>query len=292
MKHPAVWVQALLPQRLLGLAVYHLSRCTWDGVKTPLIRWFAGQYSVDLAEAERDRLDSYESFNDFFTRRLKAGARPVAGDAATLISPVDGRLTRFGTASGGEMIQAKGLTYRVHELLGEPPEHIDGLTNGSYATLYLAPHQYHRVHLPLDGTLVRTRYIPGKRYSVNDRPAAAMPRLFCRNERVVCWFETRAGPMAVVLVGALNVSSITSGWLGEIRSGREREWRDAGTPRQTFARGEEIGRFNLGSTVILLLPGERLTWHPALAPGHPMRMGEALARVSRQSPAEDGGSGR
>ena len=292
MKHPAVWVQALLPQRLLGLAVYHLSRCTWDGVKTPLIRWFAGQYSVDLAEAERDRLDSYESFNDFFTRRLNAGARPLAGDASTLVSPVDGRLTQFGTARGGELIQAKGLTYRVNELLGEPPQDINGLTSGSYATLYLAPHQYHRVHLPLAGTLVRTRYIPGQRYSVNAHTASAVPGLFCRNERVVCWFETHAGPMAIVLVGALNVSSITTRWLGEIRSGRGREWPATGAQRQTFARGDEIGRFNLGSTVIVLLPGDQLTWHPELAPGHPMKMGEALAHMSRQSPDPDGGSER
>ena len=287
MKHPLVRGQALLPQRLLGRLAYHLSRCTWSGVKTPLIRWFAGRYAVDLSEAEPGRLDSYASFNDFFTRRLRAGARPIAGGAATAVSPVDGRLTQFGTISDGELIQAKGLTYRLDELLGEPPP-VGSVTAGSYATLYLAPNQYHRVHLPLPGALVRTRYIPGQRYSVNERTASVVPGLFCRNERVACWFDTRAGPMTVVLVGALNVSSISTKWLGEITSGRAREWRVPAAQRRTFARGEEIAQFNLGSTVIVLLPGEPVTWRPDLAPGDSMKMGEALARLSRRTPARDG----
>ncbi len=288
MRHLDVPIQRLLPQRLMGRLVYRLARCTWGGIKRPLIRWFAHRYRVDLAEAERDRQESYASLNDFFTRRLKAGARPVAGDASTLISPVDGCLTQFGTASGGELIQSKGLSYRVNELLGEPAVHLDDLNAASYATLYLAPHQYHRVHLPLQGRLVRTRYIPGKRYGVNARTASAVPKLFCRNERVVCWFETHAGPMTVVLVGALNVSSISTRWLGEIKSGRQREWEESREQRQTIARGEEIGRFNLGSTVILLLPREHLRWSPELAPGHPVKMGEALAQLSARS--SNGGS--
>lgn len=277
MKHPAVLIQQLLPQRLMGRLVYRLARCTWDVVRRPLIRGFARRYRVDLTEAERDRLESYTSLNDFFTRGLKADARPIAGDDATLISPVDGSLTQFGAVSGGELIQAKGLRYRVDELLGEPPEHVTDLNSGSYATLYLAPHQYHRVHLPLAGTLVRTRYIPGKRYSVNHRTASVVPGLFCRNERVVCWFDTAAGLMAVVLVGALNVSSIGTRWLGEIESGRGREWLEAELPGREFARGEEIARFNLGSTVVLLLPPGQLAWRPALAPGQVVMMGQALA---------------
>ena len=290
MRRASVRAQGLLPQRLLATSVYHLARCRWRGVKNPLIRWFANRFSVDLTEAERDRPESYDSFNDFFTRRLKADARPITGGASTLISPVDGRLTQFGAVRGGELIQAKGLSYRADELLGEPEGRTIGLTSGSYATLYLAPNQYHRVHLPLEGALVRTRYIPGQRFAVNQRTAASRPGLFCGNERAVCWFDTAAGPMALVLVGALNVSSISTRWLGEIKSGPGREWRNTGMPRRPFARGEEIGRFNLGSTVVLVLPQGGLTWRAELTAGQTVRMGEALARVDEMG--EVSGPGR
>lgn len=274
-----VLIQRLLPQRMMGRLVYHLARCSWGCVSRPLIGWFARRYAVDLKEAERSRLESYESLNDFFTRRLKPEARPIIGDGRTLISPVDGFLTQFGTADGGEMIQAKGLRYQLEDLLGEPRDRVAALISGSYATLYLAPHQYHRVHLPLAGTLQRTRYIPGKRFSVNNATAAALPRLLCRNERAVCWFDTAVGPMAVVLVGALNVSSISTAWLGEITSGSARVWDNAEPSGRGFRRGEEIGRFNLGSTVVFVLPPERATWRPELAPGQAVRMGQALASL-------------
>lgn len=280
MKRLAVLIQRLLPQRLMGRLVYRVTRCSWGWVSKPLIGWFARRYAVDLEEAERDRPESYASLNDFFTRRLKPQARPIAGGERTLISPVDGFLTQFGTAHGGEMIQAKGLRYQLEELLGERQDRVAALISGSYATLYLAPHQYHRVHLPLAGTLQRTRYIPGKRYSVNSATAAALPGLFCRNERVACWFETAVGPMAVVLVGALNVSSISTAWLGEIASGRARLWTDAELSQRDYRRGEEIGRFNLGSTVVLVLPPERAAWRPDLAPGQTVRMGQALGSLA------------
>ena len=279
MRRPSVLIQHLLPQRLMGRLVYHVARCRRDWISQPLIGWFARRYAVDLAEAEHSRLESYASLNDFFTRRLKPGARPLARDERTLISPVDGFLTRFGTADGGEMIQSKGLHYRLEELLGEPLDRVGALASGSYATLYLAPHQYHRVHLPLAGTLQRTRYIPGKRFSVNGQTAAVVPRLLCRNERVVCWFETEVGPMAVVLVGALNVSSISTAWLGEIASGRARVWDAAGLAQREFGRGAEIGRFNLGSTVVFVLPPGQAAWRPELAPGQAVRMGQALASL-------------
>ena len=279
MRRLAVLIQHLLPQRLMGRLVYHLARCRRDWISRPLIGWFARRYAVDLSEAEHNRLESYASLNDFFTRRLKPGARPLARDERTLISPVDGSLTRFGTADGGEMIQAKGLHYRLEELLGEPLDGVGALASGSYATLYLAPHQYHRVHLPLAGALQRTRYIPGKRFSVNGQTAAVVPRLLCRNERVACWFETEVGPMAVVLVGALNVSSISTAWLGEIASGRARVWDAAGLAQREFGRGAEIGRFNLGSTVVCVLPPGQAAWRPELEQGQAVRMGQALASL-------------
>lgn len=283
MNRPSVLIQQLLPQRLLGRLVYRLARCRRSWVSRPLIAWFAGRYGVDLQEAEHSRLENYASLNEFFTRRLKPGARPIAGDECTLVSPVDGFLTQFGSASGGEMIQAKGLHYRLEALLGEPAERVAALMSSAYATLYLAPHQYHRVHLPLAGALMRTRYIPGKRFSVNGHAAAVVPGLFCRNERVVCWFETTAGPMAAVLVGALNVSSISTAWLGEIASGRARVWEEAEASGQgssrAFRRGEEIGRFNLGSTVVLILPPGKVAWRPGLAAGQAIRMGQALGSL-------------
>ena len=283
MNRPSVLIQQLLPQRLMGRLVYRLARCNWSWISRPLIAWFAARYRVDLQEAEHSHLENYASLNEFFTRRLKPEARPIDGNERTLISPVDGFLTQFGSASGGELIQAKGLHYRLEALLGEPAERVAVLMSGACATLYLAPHQYHRVHLPLDGALQRTRYIPGKRFRVNSHSAAVVPGLFCRNERVVCWFETTAGPMAIVLVGALNVSSISTAWLGEIASGRARVWEEAEASGQgssrAFRRGEEIGRFNLGSTVVLILPPGKVAWRPGLAAGQAIRMGQALGSL-------------
>ena len=275
----SVWAQYLLPQQLLASLVYHISRSTWPTLKNPLIRWFMKRYRVDLHDAESREAEAYESFNAFFTRRLKPGARPIEGDNRSVISPVDGYLTQFGTARDGELIQAKGMGYRVDELLGEPR---GGATNSvlcSYATLYLAPSHYHRVHLPLTGTLTRTRYIPGKRFSVNERTAARIPQLFCRNERVICWFDTLIGPLAMVLVGALNVSSISTPWLGEIPSGKRREWQNDVTPRHRYERGDEIGAFNLGSTVILMLPPGLVAWREGLQSRQRLNMGESLGQI-------------
>ena len=280
MKRLPVLIQRLLPHRELGFLVYYVARCRWGWVKRPLIDWFARRYQVNLQEAERTRLENYSSLNDFFTRRLKPSARPIAGDDRTLVSPVDGVLTQFGTADGDDLIQAKCLRYRLQELLREPRDRVAPLLSGSYATFYLAPQQYHRVHLPVAGVLQRMRYIPGRRFSVNSATAAVLPRLFCRNERVVCWFDTEIGPMAVVLVGALNVSSISTRWLGEISSGRARVWQDATVLSEwKFGRGDEIAKFNLGSTVVLVLPPKKATWRPELARGQAVRMGQALASL-------------
>ncbi len=275
----SVWGQYVITQRLLAALVYHTARCTWPFVKNPLIRWFANRYQVDLDEAEQPNLSAYLSFNDFFTRALQRDARPVAGDEHTVVSPVDGYLTEFGTAAAGRLIQAKGMDYRLDELLGEPPDGAMNLVLGSYATIYLAPHNYHRVHMPLAGTLKRTRYVPGRRFSVNGQTVRGIPRLFCRNERVVCWFDTAIGPMVLVLVGALNVSSIATRWLGEIPSGEQRLWQHSGPPQRRYGRGDEVARFNLGSTVIVLLPPATVTWSEQLTADGPLRMGQPLGRT-------------
>jgi phosphatidylserine decarboxylase len=269
-----IWLsQHLLPKNLLSAAVYRATRSRRRWLKRPLMRWFAAAYRVDLAEAANADLDSYATFNDFFTRALRADARPVADGPGCLVAPADGVLTEHGNIDGGTLLQAKGISYSLDELVGEDGAAV-AFAGGSYFTIYLAPHDYHRVHSPLAARLVRTRYLPGTRFSVSRATAAVIPRLFCRNERVAVWFETAHGPMAVVLVGALNVSSISTCTRGEIASGPPQSWLE--TPPRAVAQGEEIGRFNMGSTVVVLLGARAFAFAAAVGNGTSVRMGEAL----------------
>jgi phosphatidylserine decarboxylase len=274
-----VWLQFVLPQRLLGACVRALARTRRRWLSQRLIRWFAHQFAVDLSEAARPRTEDYASFNDFFTRELRDGARPLAGGDSTIASPADGCITEFGTAVDGAALQAKGMAYRLDELLGDCPASLRGTPLGSFATIYLAPSNYHRVHLPLAGVLAGLRYIPGKRFSVNSVTAARIPELFCRNERLIAWFSTAVGPMAVVLIGALNVAGIECRWLGEIRERRERAWDGSDLADTALGRGEEIGRFNLGSTVVIALPAGAVDWGTDIVSGQSIRMGERLGDV-------------
>jgi phosphatidylserine decarboxylase len=270
-----VWLsQHLIPKNLSSAVVYRATRSQRPWLKRPLTRWFAKAYGVDLTEAANADLESYATFNDFFTRELKVGARPIAGGAATIVAPSDGVLTEHGAIDGGHLYQAKGRAYTLGALLGETGTAVEALEGGRYFTIYLAPHNYHRVHAPLDALLTRTRYIPGARFSVSRATVAVIPRLFCRNERVACWFESDFGTMVVVLVGALNVSSISTFAHGEIASGAPREWLEQ--PPRAVARGAEIGRFNMGSTVVVLLGSAKLRFADGLADGFALRMGQAL----------------
>lgn len=278
----AAWVQKLLPQRLLSRGVYYLARCRWRWVKNPLIRWFTRHYGVDLEEVASADPNAYDSFNAFFTRALKPGERPLDGDDDTLVSPVDGRLSEFGSLEDGKLLQAKGISYSLAALLGETPR--PGAF-AAYATFYLAPRNYHRVHMPFAGKLARTRYVPGARFGVSPALAAAIPGLYARNERCVCWFDTACGPLVVVLVGALNVSSLMTTWLGTIASGRPHSWVSVGAP-ELYARGVEIGRFNLGSTVIVVLPRAEIVWHEALRVHAPVRVGERVATLRANAPLQ------
>lgn len=306
-----VWLQHLLPHGLMARVVYGASHSKKRWISRPLIRWFARQYGIDLGEAERDDLEAYESFNDFFTRALTPGARPIAGDESVVVSPVDGRLTEHGTLRAGRLIQAKGLSYALAELVGEGPVDARQFESGAYATIYLAPHDYHRVHMPAAGRLTAVRYLPGRRYSVNEATTCGIRNLFCRNERVVCWFEMDgaggsqgeggraaaqdgrgrggAGSMVLVLVGALNVSSIGLVDRGEIPSGTGR-YAPEPEPRR-YERGAEIGRFNLGSTVVVLFPAGEVEWDVGLEPGRKLRVGEAIGRrLDRATRSRDLGS--
>lgn len=270
--------QSLLPQKLSGKFIYRLSRSKRAWLKNLLIRGFCRIYAVDLSEARLSDPSGYASFNDFFTRELKSDARPIEGEDDIVTSPADGRLTEFGRLDNDRLMQAKGKTYTVAALLAEQPALIEAFNGGSFLTIYLAPHNYHRVHAPVGGLLDRGRYVPGKRYSVNESTAAAIDGLYCRNERVALWLSTAFGYSVVVMVGALNVASLTTTLSGEIPSGAERVL--ASEAPVALARGAELGRFNLGSTVVMLFPQGSVEWLPTLVPGQTLRMGQALGRIN------------
>ena len=275
-------LQDLLPQQLLSRTMHRLARSERPWLRNALIRAVRQAYPmIDLREAANPDPFGYPSFNAFFTRALRPDARPLAGGGRDLVSPVDGTLSRSGIVRDGTLLQAKGMHYTAGALLADEAAaaRYDG---GGFACIYLAPYNYHRIHMPLAGRLTATRYVPGRLFSVSHSTALAVPNLYARNERVVCEFDTDLGPLAVVLVGALFVGSIETVFAGEInppaaRGGAVRRV-EAGLGRE-FARGEELGRFNMGSTVVLLLGNRAVQFVDALAPGAPLRLGQALARV-------------
>ncbi|HEY9181748.1 MAG TPA: archaetidylserine decarboxylase [Gammaproteobacteria bacterium] len=275
-----VWLtQHLLPKNAMSAIVYRATRSRRAWLRRPLVHWFARAYRVDLAEAANPDLDSYATFNEFFTRELAVGARAIETGPGLLVAPSDGVLTEHGAIDGDRLFQAKGQAYSLTELLGETTDEVAALRGGTYFTIYLAPHNYHRVHAPLTGHLTRTRYVPGTRFSVSRATAAAIPRLFCRNERAICWFDTERGPVVVVFVGALNVSSISTFTRGEIASGAPREWHED-PPRRVDA-GAEIGRFNMGSTIVVLLGTRAFEFAASIENGAAVRMGQAIGAFTR-----------
>ena len=271
-------LQRALPQHLLSRLIGDLAETRMPWVRRLLIRAAMRRFRIDLTEAAEPDCERYASFNDFFTRKLKPGARPLMGDARTLVSPADGVISEAGRIAGNSLLQAKGSTFTLEALLGESSARTTALRDGCFATIYLSPRDYHRVHMPLSGTLIATRYIPGRLFSVNLRTARALPNLYAGNERLVCWFDTPAGQMAVVLVGALLVAGIDTVWQGRYLPGALRE--DSFTKGQVeLVRGAELGRFRFGSTVIVLAPpGVELT---IATSGLNVRMGEELARLTR-----------
>ncbi len=279
-----VGLQYLLPQHLLSGAVHSLARLRVGWVKNALIDNFLVNYRPDMSEAEEPDPRAYPSFNAFFTRALRPGARAVDAAPTALVSPVDGTVSQIGRTDGSALVQAKGLTYTLEALLDEAaPAWAPVFRGGGFATLYLAPHNYHRVHMPLAGTLQAAWYVPGQLFSVNATTAAQVPGLFARNERVVCVFADGTLSFALVLVGALFVGSISTVWHGDVtpRSPRVRAELPLDFVRAglRLEKGAEMGRFNMGSTVILLLPPGRSEWLADLAPGRAIRVGQALARL-------------
>ncbi len=277
-----VGMQYLLPQQLLSRAMHWLARLRVGIVKNLAIRAFMRFYPVNLAEAEHAEPADYGSFNEFFTRRLKPGARRVDPAPDAVVSPVDGGVSQAGALNAGQLLQAKGIGYGAGALLAGDADLAAQFDDGAFATLYLAPWHYHRIHMPLAGTLRSARYVPGDLFSVNSVTAASVPGLFARNERIVCHFDTVAGPMAVVLVGALFVGSMSLSWAGEVNAVRRRRIVElpAHDPIIALDKGAELGCFNMGSTVILLFARDRVRLLPGLEPGRAVRMGERLATLA------------
>ena len=273
----AVLPQYLLPKQALTRLAGRAARWAGGSTTTAAIRRFVARYQVDMAEAAEPRIEAYASFNDFFTRALKPGARPLA--QADLLCPVDGAISQFGRIDHGQVFQAKGHAYSATALVGGDAALAAPFADGHFATLYLSPRDYHRIHMPCAGTLRRMLHVPGELFSVNPTTARGVPGLFARNERVVCLFDDAQGrPFVLVLVGATIVGSMATVWHGLVnppRPGVVRDWHyDGGAV--TLATGAEMGRFLLGSTVVLLFPAGPLAFNPAWAPGGPVRMGQAL----------------
>ena len=272
--------QYLAPHHLLSRTVGWLVRRRL--LTRLLIRFFVRRYGVDLGEAEREHIEDYASFNDFFTRRLKAGARPIAQGPGVIVSPADGNVSQFGAIVEDRLLQAKGKLYGLPDLLGGDEEMARVFRNGSFATVYLAPRDYHRVHMPITGTLQRTVYVPGRLFSVNPLTTDAVPGLFTRNERLICYFDSDAGPLAVILVGAMIGAGIEVAWAGRVcpRPGPRRtvmtDFRDRSDPVR-LETGAELGQFRMGSTVISLFGPDAVTLDKSLVAGDKVRMGQRLA---------------
>lgn len=273
----AVLPQYVIPKQALTALAGRVASAHGGHLTTRLIEWFVRRYGVNMAEAANPDPASYPTFNEFFTRALKQGARPLA--RADLICPVDGAISQFGPIEQDQIFQAKGHSYSTAALVGGDTALAARFQNGSFATLYLSPKDYHRIHMPCDGRLTRMIYVPGALFSVNPTTARGVPGLFARNERVVCVFESARGPFVLVLVGATIVGSMATAWHGVVnppRSRAVREWRYDETPL-LLAQGQEMGRFLLGSTVVMLFPKGPVHFNPAWLPGGAIQLGEEMA---------------
>ena len=275
--------QYITPQ----LAVSRLAGRLADSESTPalknrVIKWFIGRYGVNMSEAAEPDFTAYPTFNAFFTRALKPGARTIDPAPETLTSPVDGAISQIGQISTDRVFQAKGQSFSLTELLGGDDERAEPFREGEFATIYLSPKDYHRIHMPMAGTLKEMVYVPGKLFSVNPVTAENVPNLFARNERVACLFDTEAGPMAMVLVGAMIVGSVETTWAGVVapNSGKVAQWQYRGDDAVQFEKGQEMGRFRLGSTVVLVMPKGAVKWQPNQVAEKTVQLGEAFGKLN------------
>lgn len=273
----AVLPQYLMPKQVMTALAGKFASAQLGGLTTTVIRGFVSHYKVNMAEAANPDIAAYASFNDFFTRALQPGARPLAD--ADLVCPVDGAISQFGPIQKDQIFQAKGHSYSTTALVGGDSSLAARFDDGYFATLYLSPRDYHRIHMPCAGQLTRMVHVPGDLFSVNPTTARGVPGLFARNERVVCFFDSANGPFVLVLVGATIVGSMATVWHGQVnppRTGVLRHW-DYPAGQVSLQKGEEMGRFLLGSTVVMLFPKGPFRFNPAWAPAGPVRLGEAMA---------------
>ena len=274
-----VALQRVLPKHALSRLIAKVAESKRPWLKNLLIKRAISAFNINIDEAVSADLNDYENFNSFFTRALKAGARSIDSDENAVVSPADGAVSQAGTIYQQRIIQAKGSDYSTSRLLGNSTQ-AKNFNHGSFATIYLSPRDYHRVHIPADGKLVKTRYIPGDLFSVNDQTAQVLPNLFARNERLVCEFESTLGNFVVVFVGAMLVAGIETVWSGFEAPGpgaiRETDYTDRNI---SFKKGDEIGRFKFGSTVILLFQKDRTSWQESLTPLSEVKMGEKIASI-------------
>lgn len=276
-KQALTYLQYLLPKSLITTGMGWLAESTTPWIKNSFIKQFMKLYNISLAEAVVTNPADFINFNDFFTRKLKPGARTIAAGQSEIACPVDGTTAQAGSISHDKLMQAKGMYFSLESLLGHDEcSHL--FTNGAFATLYLAPHNYHRIHMPISGKLVKTIYIPGQLFSVNKMTSRLIPNLYARNERLVCLFDTASGPMAMILVGALIVGSIQTVWMDSpIRSSQ--------IVTETFAngielnKGDEMGLFKLGSTVVLLFAADKIKWNNALTADSVIQLGQNIGEL-------------
>lgn len=273
--------QYIIPQHGLSRLVLNLTRLPLGIVTHWGIKYFIHYYGVDMQAARWQKANDYKTFNQFFTRALRPNARPLAN--ADIISPVDGQISQIGRIKQGCLLQAKGQEFQLADLLAQSADECHKFQDGLFCTLYLSPKDYHRIHIPIAGRLTDMIYVPGRLFSVNQRTSRVVTRLFARNERVICYFETAVGTMAVILVGALLVGSIETVWAGVVTPNHYSQiqrWNYSPTTAPFFNQGEEIGRFNMGSTVIILFEAQRVNWLPHLLELTRCQVGEALATIN------------
>lgn len=282
MKPLFIYLQHLVPHHLFSRLTGKFAASEMHWIKDTFIRRFIAAYGVDMSEAAEPDPARYSCFNTFFTRALKPGARPLAAAANAVLCPADGAVSALGAIHDDAIFQAKGHEFSLTTLLGGDAQRAAPFRNGTFATVYLSPKDYHRVHMPLGGTLREMIYVPGRLFSVNQTTAENIPGLFARNERAVCLFDTPAGPMAVVLVGAMIVAAIETVWAGRVAPSAQElhvtDYRKAAPPIQ-LNKGDELGRFLLGSTAIVLFGPGMATWGGDLTAGSPVRMGEQMGTL-------------
>ena len=277
-----VVLQYVLPQHLITALVYRVARISHAGTKNFLITKFISLYDVCIDDVKLNAPEDFDTFNHFFVRELHSGARPIDGGEDSIVSPVDGTISIAGKIRSDSIFQAKGINYSLDDLLATDLERARAYVDGTFATIYLAPYNYHRIHAPLDGELIAARYVPGDLFSVNQATVARVNGLFRRNERLIMHFKTARGPAVLIFVGALNVGSISTPWTGEIRPRKHGvvDALDLSRHSLSIKKGDLLGWFNMGSTVILLMPEGVCEWDNDMQLGESLRMGEVIGQLS------------